>query len=207
MPSPKRNGTPERALGIAGNRLTEKGYLVPAAILAQVSKWIRSSVNQQKLKEVQNRKNRASSLIARSRYLKTVPVANLTRNNRELLQYVNHLTRVNRGKAFSKNVNFNGLERYYHPVQLPSYQPSNYYLNRARMLRMVPNDPHVNAPRAYQPIVPAPGHYYKSTGKRTSGKTTMMNHLGPAYVQHLRNLNAQRTAARVVKKWKKLLEK
>lgn len=175
MPSPKRkrNDTPESALRVVTQKLSNRGnYPQSVAVLRTLSKSFLPLVNQSKLKEVQNRKNRAASLIARARYLKTLRPANLTRNNLELLQYVNQMTRGNRTVAYKRNLGTNGLQKHFGARSYNSYRNMLENLRRepAPMFETWPRNPRVNERIAMSPFFPRPVNYYKSTGKRTSGR-------------------------------------
>lgn len=169
MPSPNKNGTPERALRVVTQRLNNPQSL---AVLRTLSKSFLPLVNQSKLKEIQNRKNRAASLIARSRYLKTLPPANLTRNNLELLQYVNQITRGNRAVAYKRNLASNGLMQHFGARNFTSYRNMLRNLGRypAPMFEVWPKNPRVNERIIMSRFFPRPVNYYKSTGRRTSGR-------------------------------------
>lgn len=165
MPSPTKN-----ALQVMVSHLNKRGnHPKTLAVMRAVSKNFGPLINQRKLKAVQNRKNRATSLIARARYLKTLPVENLTRNNLELLQYVNFMTLVNRRKAYNKNRGFNELELVLPTILASRYDPRHYttgMFNVANFNGRLPTS--INQPRYVTSRPASSGNYYKSTGRRTS---------------------------------------
>lgn len=187
-PNGNNNGRAENALTVlaqqAGNMFPQGINARTLETLRRVSKRTRSAVNASKLKNVQNRKNRAARLIARARYLKTLPPDNLTRNNLELMQYVNQMTHSNRARAYSKGIHYEGLAPAPGTRRFPSYQASRsfignirgsmwnisplYYLNPNGSFRNLRKNPMtINEPRSLTFITKDPRYsYYKSSGRR-----------------------------------------